>query len=448
MRDDARRLPPVLALVLPLACLFAYQGGLHAARSNLAQLRPGQVRHPTDFFSLWAPAAGLHGAWGAYPDLRATVEPLRSRLGKAEGVTAASVLPVNAYPPLVIAAVWPLSRLSYSTAVDAWVGLNAVILLLTIIMVIRVLWRGAGGVGLGVLGAAFACVFWLGSASMRHDVEAANIGGILAFVVAAAWVSSRGRGTAAAMWSALAAALKLFPALLIVWLFVAGRRRVPAYFAWSIIFLAVALFVCGTSSLRGLAASITVSEQWYPYEYNHSLWGVSYRLFVGSPAGRGGGAAIRPLMVAPAVARGVATASAGLILGSLALVGWRIRHRVDVRAADAYFAATAVAMLLVSPLTWPATLSLLVAPVLILVARWSGRPLVMLGLAVLIGALWIAPAAIEWRFRSVAEAYTPVSALLLLGFKTYALVVLYGFALAAAARQSADRQIDAPYSAP
>ena len=127
------------------------------------------------------------------------------------------------YPPIGLLPFLPLALLSLATALDLWISLKVVL-----IVVLVVLWRG---VARGVEWLPLALVGLLSyGASALWDLRAGNMGIVEAALVwmgLAAFV--RGRRTAFAAWIVAASCFKLTPAVLLLLLLTpTGDRRASA----------------------------------------------------------------------------------------------------------------------------------------------------------------------------------------------------------------------------
>ena len=129
-----------------------------------------------------------------------------------------SLLPVNAYPPFAILAFFPLSSLSYSDACDIWILGSLALLVLAVALIVNEVWRDRPVSWRAAIGLFILLALW-GSASLKHDVEAANVGSLLLVLVAGTWTAERrGLTSLTGLCAALAFSIKLFPGLLFVYL--------------------------------------------------------------------------------------------------------------------------------------------------------------------------------------------------------------------------------------
>jgi hypothetical protein len=218
---------------------------------------------------------------------------------------------------------------------------------------------------------------------------------------------------------------KLFPGLMFVYFFFANRRAFWSMFAWSLALLACSLAVYGWHDHLRFLQLLPLSQRWYAHASNQSLFAPWSRLFMGTdfiPSTDPNFPPVQPLLHAPLLGRVGSLLSAAVVGGALVLLGRRVTASQPAR--DLFYTCTLFAMALMSPITWPATLLIVVPALLILWRTASGHWL--LALAVL--ALWISPHVLMRRFHG-GGAFGPWEVLTYMGLKTYSLLVLYGVSL-------------------
>ena len=416
--------------------LFVGQNGVANIRSVAGMLAPDRERGVVDFYQYWAAARDYRNGLSLYSPLGETFPDHRSHLGPGANLTADEVgntLPVNAYPPFATLVFLPLSGLDFVIAHAVWeaLGLAFAAAAVGVIVVGLGPWR-SWVAPVAVFG--LTAVMLGSSASLRHDIGAGNVGSLLLLLLALAWLSDR-RGYAgwAGFWAALAFSLKLFPGLLFVYFFFAHRRAFWWMAGWAVVFGLSALAVFGWEEHVRFIESLPLGRRWYANFANYSVFGFWHRLFQGSwPDAVGENSAynpvIRPLVAAPAVAK-VASYVSGLGVTATLVVVAR-RPAAGRQARDALFAATVVAMLLMSPVSWQSTVTVALLPLLILWRLAFDRPPVNWALTGIAAVLWLHTVFWERRFHPPGTGgFAPWESATYVSFKTYALLGLFGIAL-------------------
>jgi hypothetical protein len=280
--------------------------------------------------------------------------------------------------------------------------------------------------------AVFASVmaFVMASAPATHEFKVGNVGSLLLLSIVLSWLASRrGQYGAAGLAGAAATAFKLFPGLLVLWLAGYGWRPVKWFGVWCAGLLALTLLAFGFASHQEYLHVLGITNRWYGFDYNLSVVGFVTRFFnaVGNRP---------PAASSAAVGMAIAAVAALVVITPLLLLVRRA-YLAGNAARDYLFATVVLAMIVASPITWSATLLILVAPITLLIARWFDRPLVVTVLAILAITIWLSPGIMEWRFRTDREVgYRSVDLVTILGFKTYAMVALYLAAFATAWKDS------------
>jgi Glycosyltransferase family 87 len=420
-------------------CFYIYinHGGLFVSRKIANRLFSDAPRKPSDFYQFWAAARDFRAGRSIYTPLVESAFRHQASLGHA-AFDSSGMLPVNAYPPFTTLVFLPFSWLNYSTAYDLWawcsIGMVAASVLVIVIHLDRRLpwWRRA------VVG-TLACAVVAGSASLKHEVETGNVGGLLFLLISLAWAADkRGNPTWSGLFASLAFLIKLYPGLLFLYFWFADRAAFWRMVAWTILLGSIGLIVVGWEDHVNFVRGLSRSEIWYNYTYNHSEFGYWYRLFMTSSTNQKSIAdsfSTSPLLDSPRLAKFLSFGSAALATFILIWAGRRASGRGRI-ATQGLFAMTTVGMVLVSPISWPSSLLLLILPMAILldILEQKGTPLkgaVLLRGLIMAAALvlWFYPTMWEWRLRSVtSRPYTPWDSITHLGFKTYAILGLYAIA--------------------
>lgn len=329
-----------------------------AAFSAVVPLRP-QEGFVGDFTQDWLSARDFHEGRPAYGDLPGA---LRRHFG---GEPPKDFLRWNAHPPASVLLVLPLAGLSHVEAFAVW---NAVTFALFVVAVwivasefgIRPAWRAA---------ALAAVVSALGSISypLRQQVILGQFNCLLAFLITVAWAADR-RGCWWLAGSAVGAAMavKLFPGFLLLYFFATRNWRALAVAV--AVFLAVngaAVALFGADTFRTYIRDVipAVSADYATRWNNLSAPAFWLRLFDPAPS-----SGVIPVVHSPLHGKLFAHAAQVLITGCVAWLAWRASRANSNAARDRAFAAAVVAMLLISPITWPHSLVMLVVPVAVLIA--------------------------------------------------------------------------------
>lgn len=257
---------------------------------------------------------------------------------------------INHHVPFVAVLSTPLTFMEFRTAFILWGALSIVLLFVCIFIVARGLELKLG-------------LWWLILPGMMLSwypfvahVALGQWSLIIATLIFGAWLAmKKGKDNSAGLLLGVAAAIKLFPGIFGLYLLVQRRWRALAFMmlAFSSCTL-VSLAVVGFNDFRAFIYSdiLSNSSNFVRYPLNHSLWGMTYRLFTSNGY-------VAPLIDAPAIAHAVTTLLCLMICGVLFL---GTRRTVNEHAKDIAYSATAVAMLIISPLTWQHALVILVLP--------------------------------------------------------------------------------------
>ena len=389
------------------------------------------------FVAAFAPPPGFVGDfgqdWAAARDYRAGL-PLygdgRAAFARHLGPDARTddLLPRNAHPPASVLLALPFAPLDYAAAHLAWNLATFPLFVLAVAMVVRELgvtgWRPAV---LPALGFAVCCD------PLLMQLMVGNFGCVLAFLLAAAWVADRrGHAGLAGVLVGVAAGVKLFPAFLLVY-FVAGRRwkAVAGFATGSAAVNGAALVVFGADAFRTYFTAVApaVAAENVGSWLNASLAGFWARV-CGPTAGHG----VVPLVDDPVLGRVLTVASQFAVTTLVAVVAWR-----SPAGRDRSFAVAVVGMLLVSPLTWPHSMVLLVVPVGLLLHNTPAGPrrwAVVACLAVLwlpanyAAQLVVGPHQAALMLADRHDPLTPGQNLAAVSVGTYALAGLFALALA------------------
>jgi hypothetical protein len=400
----------VYALVLGLA------GCLSLGPLYVDAMRPVSGRI-NDFFQDWGSARNFLIGLPVYTH-HATSIP--RHLGVP--FDAASGINYNAHPPTSVLLALPLAWLDYPDAVLAWNAISLVAFLISLGIVARVL-PVARSLFLPVLAFLTLCHPLYGS------LYRGQLTLILVLLVTLAWALDRtGRPSAAGIALGIAATIKLFPAYLVVYFAARGRLRSLLAAVISVGALTAAtVAVLGFDAYRDYVQLVLPAQT--PFRslgYNYAIAGLWSKLF--DPAGEGG--IITPLWPSPALARYGTLLSDLAITIIVAVFAYRARSPAQRNLA---FGSIVTAMLLVSPVTWDASLPVLLVPIAV-AARHSDRlrsmPVVLL---LFVALLWM-PQQLITTVALGGRSVAVVSWAFMLGapsLKSYALFGLLALELSA-----------------
>lgn len=257
---------------------------------------------------------------------------------------------INHHVPFVAVLSLPLTFLSYRTSFVLWGVFSIVLYFVCVFIVVRGLDLRLGILWLMIPGLMLSWYPFLAHIALGQWSV------VIAVCVLAAWLALKnGWGRSAGVLLGVAAAIKLFPGIFGLYLLTQRRWRALAYMGVSFsLCMIVSLIVVGVEDFQAFIFSDMPanSANFIAYPINHSLWGMTYRLLV--PNGY-----LTPLVVAPRIGFALAAFLCILIIGLL--IGG-IRGAKDEFSKDIAYAATCVAMLMLSPLSWQHAMIILVLP--------------------------------------------------------------------------------------
>ena len=365
-----------------------------AAATALAAAATGFLPPPGfvgDFTQDWLSARDFATGRAVYGELP---DALRRH---GPGEPAEDALRWNAHPPASVLLTLPFAGLDHDRAFYAW---N----LATFPLFVFAVWIAAAELGVrrGWRAAALAAgVSALGVTSypLFQQVILGQFNALLAFLITAAWAADRrGRGGLAGAAVGVAAAVKLFPGFLLIY-FLAARRWRAAVATVVAFFLVngVAAGLFGFDVYRVYAREVVPAVRAdYATKWNNlSVRAFWLRAFDPTPP-----SGVVPVVRSPATGAALAAVAQLAVVGYVVWAGWRER---SVAGRDRAFAVTAAGMLLVSPITWPHHLVVLVVPAALLVAKFprgSARSV----LACCFALLWLPDTFLPWLAFGADEA--------------------------------------------
>jgi alpha-1,2-mannosyltransferase len=326
-----------------------------------------RVVHYDQFYDF---AAYFFGARAARLGLNFYDQDTLVRLGASAGYV--QVLPGFLYPPPAIFLFLPLTPLSFDPARWIWIGVDLLSLALALRVIVVELGLQRPAWLLPVLPLLVAAPFY-------YALLLVQVSPVLLLLLALSWRAYRqGRPDWCGLWLGLATVLRLTPGFLLI-LFLARRDfRVvlPALLTIAVALVGTAAVfpsAFGTFAQTVLLGSALDLNGWWD---NLSVQGMLVRLFL--PNGYTAPIAVlpdpRPLLNGLRLAGALAVAA----------LGWADRRR-GKKSFDLAFALAIGVLLLVEPLTWAHTLTLLFLSIMVYAQRVRGRgEWLMLGLGALL----------------------------------------------------------------
>ena len=347
------------ALVVLIVALF---GGL------IILLRPSPESH-RDFFQDYASARNLLSG-----------RPIYSRIDPA-------IYQFNAHPPTSVLLALPFAGMAYVPATVAWNLLSLVLLGGSLAVLISELRFDVSLSHLVLLSVALG--LW---PPLWFHLAQGQLGIPILFLLTLAWRATRhGRDTLAGGIIGLAAAIKIFPAVLIAYFIFRRRFRLAiAGILGFVLISAATLLITGPETIRDYLITVLPTLKGFnEYGRNASLTGFFSRL------------------VSPSLA-GVATLMASVLVAAIV---WVRSTRADF---DESFALAITGTLLITPLTWPHSLVILLLPLAVYGARLAYADSLSRWLA---GAGWLLmavpqtllPGFDEYKTASAAVSLTVLS---------------------------------------
>jgi hypothetical protein len=393
-------------------------------RPFLKTFRPAEVGCP-DFFQEWASARNWSERVPIYSPQAASVDRYRDSLHIAPGTPTQSEIEYNAHPPTSVLLAMPLARLDFPDAFLAWSLASILALCITIAIIV---WQCPKALTPWAI-LPLAALLLLCS-PFRQQVFQGQLNLVLLLLITAAWAADRcDRPWLAGIFIAAAAAIKLVPGYL--FLYFAARRQwrpLVAGAAGFLVLTAVTVLVLGPASYRDYVTIVLPAlAKWRLDVTNASLAGFWDRLFNSQ------GSHVIPLWQNPALAWTATIGSDAIVTSLTAWCVWRCRSLCE---RDLTFSLTAIAMLLVSPITWFHYFTLLFLPLFLVwhwapPTRWS-RPAFWL----LVVGLWLHPL-VYWKLVIPGVTYqnwldltvTPRQSITGLSMQTYVLLALFAFTI-------------------
>jgi hypothetical protein len=386
-----------IALLVLIVALF---GGL----TILLRPRP---ESPCDFFQDYTSARNLLSGRPIYTRIDQAIYEYTGRRTTAR-------VAYNAHPPTSVLLALPFAGMAYVPAAVAWNLLSLALLagsLAVLFSELRFDFTLSHLVLLSIVLGSWPPLW-------AHLIQG-QLGILILFLLTLAWRAARhGRDALAGGIIGLAATIKIFPAVLIAYFIFQRRFRLAiASILGLVLISAVTLLITGPETFRDyLITVLPTLKRWNEYGQNASLTGFFSRLLSPSQAG------VAELMASALVAVAV----------------WVRSTRADF---DETFALAITGALLITPLTWPHSLVILLLPLAVYGARLAYADCASRWLA---GAGWLlmtVPQALLPGFDEYKTASAAVS-LTVLSLNFYGLLAFF----LAQARLRRTCQLDGPES--
>jgi alpha-1,2-mannosyltransferase len=332
---------------------------------------------PHDFFQEWASTRNYAAGRPLYTPQRDTYRREFASLGfdsPAPPTAPSDINPVNAHPPVSVLLFLPLEPATYVTAFRIWSALSLAMLATAFYLI----WRELASSGdVESRHTSRLWTFWAVAAGIllvshpfREQMFNGQLNPPLLLCIVAGWMAlRRDRDAQAGVFLGLAAAVKLFPLLLFISPALQRRwRTLLAGAGTFVLATGIAVAVFGAAAYRDYVLTVMPAlVVMQTSAYNASLVAFWQRLFDSPGVGF---LPVESWMHAPILAIAGIALSATALLAAIVIVHRHVRTRED---ADLAFATTIVAMLLLSPITWPHGFLVLLLPAILLARRLRGR---------------------------------------------------------------------------
>ncbi len=373
------------AILVVLLILMAWKGKIWDAyqfQSNMLQYKHSQ--YPAkDFFQDWAAARDHMDGLSIYEPLRASLVRHAGALGlpmKDES----PALRINAHPPAMILCVLPLGRLEFRTAYLIWTWTGLILLPWSLFLTLRNLPQPVG-TGAAVLVSLGLTLMLIPSCPVVAQCNLGNVQMVMLFLLCAAYASARrGRDILSGGFVGAATAIKLFPGFLAIYFLFTRRFRALAAMGVTFAMLQIAsLSVFGRQAfIEYVNVAVPEVREWRGAHNNVSIYGIWSKLFdKGSYAGN-----VIEFTHRPELARYGSAASALIVLGLFLILVWNARSRAD---DGRLFGLSITTMLLLSPVTWVHSQTLLIPSIAVLACVYPGPSLAAWALRLAAIAIWI-----------------------------------------------------------
>lgn len=307
----------------------------------------------------------------------------------------------NFHPPFLALLALPFTSMSITNAFLAWIALQALLMVASVVMVLRRTTLAFGAISL-----TLACMpIW---APAYSTLCLGQSNGLLLFLLTACWLMRRSESETLRPWAAaplaLASLIKLFPAFFLL-LFLLNRDW-RALLVYTVVFgsgLAICAALFGADDIILYAREIAPRDvaEWAIFPINHSIRGVVQRTFAKTPY-------TTPLFEAPFLISWIA----GLFSATVVAIdaAWLLhlrRYELQQKTRDLIFWSQTIPMFLLSPITWQHSMTLMAPLFLLMLSRIDlpiARITALIGIAALLpvdvelarNALNLHPHGIPW----------------------------------------------------
>jgi hypothetical protein len=382
-----------------------------------AWMRVGERQFIPDFFQDYASARNYYNGLDVYSDHDATA---RLYLDPAiELDPGHESFKVNAHPPTSILLSLPLTALDFPSAHFAWNLFSLLLLASSLATLVRQL-----DIPWSMRSFAPAASLILLSNALWDNLLNGQYALVLLYLLVVVWAADRSnRPMMAGVALGLATAIKIFPGFLFVYFLIRKRWAVLCSGVGALIVMSgLTASVFGMQVYRQYLVEAYPRFAWFKSSWpNASVAGYWYRLLDTAPSVQRVYYQTRPLIYSPKAALGATLLSDLTLTVVLVGVARRARTRGDT---DVAFALTVVMMLLLSPITWPNHLTLLLLPFAI---TWRNlnpgdwRRWLFLGVVAL--CLFVSPNNMIQHVLRREETAAPLHSLTLFPLQCYAMLV-------------------------
>lgn len=376
--------PRIVAWGVTAAVVIAVAGPTYVR----AFLPPGGAY--TDFLQEWLSARNFFTGAPIYREIAQSLQEHRKDQRRADGraptmtftdpATGAVIaeMKYNAHPPVAVLLALPFAWLDYPLAHLAWNLFTYSLFVAAITVVVREL-----GIPFAWPSLFPALILLLGN-PILNQIYQGQLNCLLAALMIAAWVADRhGQPALAGAAIGLAGAVKLYPLFLLgYFLFTRRWSGLAAGVAVFLIANGIAASLFGMSQFQDYAEDVvpTIAGQFQTAWANESFHGFWLRLLQSDPV---------PEWIGPSLA----SVMGRVLSWGLSFVVAAAVARISLQAAtrderDRAFALAIVAMLLISPITWPHYYLVLVLPLGLLWVRTTSKSSLWLT-GVALALLWL-----------------------------------------------------------
>ena len=355
-----------LWICLGLLWLLTMGGPRNFARSITTLNHSHRESPAIDLYQDWAAARNHLLGDSIYAPLGKHHDKHKMDIGLAL-VEDQPTLQFNGHPPTATLLVLPLARLEFRTVFIVWSLGGLLVLILSIHMVLRELWREHSAMRHSLLVIVLTLTL-LAAFPVSHQFEFGNVHMLLLGLIVGAWAADRrGHHVLAGSLVGIAAGLKLYPIFLVIYFLILRRwsGALAAVVAFCSLLLCAGMifgFGCYTEFVE---TAMPFIRSFRSNPANLSLTGLWYKLF--DP---GTHVTTAPLWAAPVLAQSLIAMGFVALTGAFVVAGRRLqRSEPRDQDTDLLFSLGVLSMMLLSPVMWPHGHVLLLVPGAVLAKR-------------------------------------------------------------------------------